>query len=77
MLCLTMARRIPDAFEGSELPWIGVLDARGIDRLLIVLQAVHGAAGRPDVAPEVTAAMQRAAQMTATAAALVPTLISI
>jgi hypothetical protein len=67
-----MARRIPDVLDGPELPWTGVLDRHGVDRLLVALQACHGAAGRADIAPEVTAAMRRAAQQVAAAAALVP-----
>ena len=37
----------------AEVPRLCVPDARGVDPMLAKLRAVHGEAGRPDVAPEI------------------------
>jgi hypothetical protein len=39
-----------------EPPPLCVLDKHGVDRLLERLRAVHGEAGRPDIAPELRTA---------------------
>jgi hypothetical protein len=58
--------------DAHEIPLLSTLDHHGNDRLLLALIAVHGAAGRPDIAPEITAAMRATARMVEEAAEMVP-----
>jgi hypothetical protein len=56
----------------QDLPPPTVLDRRGIDGLLMRLIAVHGEGGRPDIAPEITAAERETARRVEAAAEMVP-----
>ncbi len=56
----------------TELPPLCVLDRHGVDRYLVKLRAVHGEAGRADIAPELTTATRATARRVEAAAEMVP-----